>query len=187
MANDRQNSRPSQRWSRLWNMAVSTLRDYVVDLRWKGEEEGITAVQGLMRRDSLYWPGLIVLAFAVVAAPYLSVQGQRFAAASTTFVDQSVRVPLPTLHLSFFVAALAWAYLLVGAIAAGMGPYVLVASYVAYFGLQLGQGWSRGRSGSFWFPCGCWRWAPGELQAIARAGGRSSSFCSAPLLLSTLS
>ena len=140
MANDRQNSKPSSRWSRLWDLVVSTLRDYVVNLRWKGEEEGVTAVQGLIRRGPLYWPGLAVLALAVLAAAYLSLQGPHFPALSTAYVGQTVQVPRPTLYLSLLVAALAWAYLLVGAHATGPGVYVLVASYVAYFGLYLGQG-----------------------------------------------
>jgi hypothetical protein len=140
MANDRPKMKPSHSWSRLWNMVVSTLRDYVVSVRWGGEEEGVAAVQNLFRKGPLYWPGLVVLSFAVIAAAYLSLRGQRFAAVTTVYVDQTVRVPLPTLILSLFVAALAWAYLLVGAIAAGLGIYVLTASYVTYFGLYLGQG-----------------------------------------------
>jgi hypothetical protein len=140
MADDRQNSKPSRRWSRLWDMVVSTLRDYVVNLRWKGEEEGITAVKGLIGRGPLYWPGLAVLAFAVLAAAYLSLQGQRFPAVSTVFVDETVQIPRPTLYLSLLVAALGWAYLSVGAMATSLGMYVLAASYVIYLGLSLGQG-----------------------------------------------
>jgi hypothetical protein len=140
MADDQPKSKPSRPWSRIWGMAVSTIRDYVVGVRWKGEEEGISAVRGLMGRGPLYWPGLAVLSFAVLATAYLTLQGQRFAAVSTVYVQETVRVPLPALYLSLFVAALGWAYLLVGATAAGLGMYCLVAAYVTYCGLALGSG-----------------------------------------------
>jgi len=140
MVNDNQNGKTPSHWSRLWDMAVSTLRDYVVNLRWKSEADGVTAVQSLIRRGPLYWPGLILLSFAVIAAAYLSVLGQRFPVSSATYAGQTVRIPLPTLYLALIVAAVGWAYLLVGALATGLGVYVLTASYVVYFGLSLGQG-----------------------------------------------
>ncbi len=140
MANDQQKQGPPRRGSRLWNTVASTLRDYLVNVRWKGEEDGVTAVKSLIRRGPLYWPGLAVLAFAVLAAAYLSLQGRRFPAVSTVFVDEAVQIPGPTLYLSLLVAALGWAYLLTGAIAASLGVYVLAASYATYFGLSLSQG-----------------------------------------------
>jgi hypothetical protein len=140
VANDQPKSKPSHALSRLRAMVVSTLRDYVVGVRWKGEEEGISAVRGLIGRGPLYWPGLAMLSFAVLAAAYLSLQGQRFAAVITVYVQETVQVPLPTLYLSLFVAAFGWAYLLVGATAAGLGIYCLVAAYVTYCGLALGSG-----------------------------------------------
>ncbi len=140
MANDQPKSKPSRPLSRLWDMVVSTLRDYVVSVRWKGEEDGVAAVQNLIGRGPLYWPGLVVLSLAVIAAAYLSLQGQRFPAVSTVYVQETVRIPLPALYLSLAVAAFGWAYLLVGALAAGLGIYCLVTAYVTYCGLMLGSG-----------------------------------------------
>ena len=46
MANNRQNSKLSRRWSRLWDTVASTLRDYVVNVRWKGEERTADVPRG---------------------------------------------------------------------------------------------------------------------------------------------
>jgi hypothetical protein len=140
MAGDQPKSKPSHRWSRLWSMVISTLRDYVVSVRWSGEQKGITAVRNLIRSGPLYWPGIVVLSFAVIAAAYLSLQGQRFAPVSSVYVEETVQVPWPALYLSLMVAAFGWAYLLVGALAAGLGVYCLVTAYVTYCGLTLASG-----------------------------------------------
>lgn len=147
MGNDQRRTTLVRHLSTLWRTTVAILRDYVVGVRWKGEADGFRALRGLIRRGPLYWPGLVMLVCAVIAAPYLSRQAGRFATASTSFVEETVQTPLPALYLSLLVIALGWAYLLLGAHATGLATYFVASAYVTYYGLSLGSGLTS----PFWF------------------------------------
>jgi len=148
MPNDRQPDNQPARLSRLRQALVSTLKDYVVTVRWKGEEEGLAAVQNLIHTGPLHWPGLLVLVVSVIATAYLSWPGHGLPiVAAEIWEGEVVQVPLPALYLSLAVMSFGWAYVLVGAAAFGLGAYVLVAAYASFYGLfpALGQG------GTLWF------------------------------------
>ena len=121
---------------------------YVVDGWLRGELAGRETLRVPLLGGRLYWPGLFMLLLAVVATPYLRLAGQGYpVVVAEIYEGEVVGAPLPALYLSLLVFSFAWAYLLTGAAAYGLGVYVLAAAYAAFFGLLAGLG----LAGTFWF------------------------------------
>lgn len=122
--------------SRLFHALFLALRDYVVNVRIREEATGLTALQSLAGSSPLCWPGLAILLLATAAIIYLSLYGQRFPFLTAELWEgEIVKAPLPALYLALFIISFGWAYLLVGAVAFGLGAYVLAAAYAAFYGL----------------------------------------------------
>jgi len=123
-------------------------KNYVVDGWLRGELAGLDALKVPLLGGRLYWPGLVMLLLAVVAAPYLRMAGQGYSVVMAEIYEgEVVSAPMPALYLSLLVFSFAWAYLLTGAAAYGVGAYVLAAVYTAFFGLLAGLG----LGGTIWF------------------------------------
>ncbi|MBC7234324.1 MAG: hypothetical protein H5T69_00665 [Chloroflexi bacterium] len=134
--------------ARLGRLVFSVARDYVLIVRAGSEGKGLAALQRLVRGGPLVQVGLAILAFGVFATAYIGLYGGQFPTLNAELWEgEQVHAPLPALIVSLFIGSFAWAYLLVGAAACGLGAYVVAAAYVAYYGLLAGIA----LGGTVWF------------------------------------
>lgn len=132
----------------LWRAGRSAARSYLVIVRGRSEGAGLARLTDISRGGPLNWLGLAVLAVSVLSSAYLSFQGHEFPLVTAgVWEGEHLAVPLPALYVCLLVISFAWAYILAGAAAHGLGAYVLVAAYAAYYGLYAGLG----LGGTVWF------------------------------------
>jgi len=137
MMEEKHQAKDAPAFTRLRRVLWRTARDYAVTAR--SEKAGLETLKGLAHSGPLCWLGLAVLLMELVAAAYLAVQGQRYPLIGAQISEgQRAIVPSPVLYLSLFFVAFGWAYLLAGAASRGLVVYVLVAIYVAFYGLIIG-------------------------------------------------
>jgi hypothetical protein len=124
---------------RLWHAVFSTAKDYVVIVRGGSEGKGLKTLQRLLHSGPLVWLGLMILILNIVATAYIGFKSESLPALSAELWEgERVTVPSLALYVSLGVTACGWAYLLVGAAASGLGAYVLVTAYAAFYSLMVG-------------------------------------------------
>lgn len=127
---------------------VSSVKDYIVIVRGRAEGAGLATTRTLLRAGPLGWLGLLALFFNVVATAYLILQRQAYPTLRAVLWEgEEIALPSPALSLSLLFISLGWAYLLCGAAMAGPWAYLVVVTYVAFYGLYAGMN----LAGSFWF------------------------------------
>jgi len=127
---------------------VSSVKDYIVIVRGRAEGAGLATTRKLLRAGPLGWLGLLALLFNVIATAYLILQRQAYPTIRTVLWEgEEIALPSPALPLSLLFTSLGWAYLLCGAAMTGPWAYLVVVTYVAYYGLYAGIN----LAGTFWF------------------------------------
>jgi len=105
-------------------------------------------VSVLLRAGPLGWLGLLALLFNIIITTYLILQGQAYPTLRAVLWEgEEIALPSPALPLSLLFIALGWAYVLCGAALVGPWAYLIIAAYVAYYGLYAGIN----LAGTFWF------------------------------------
>ncbi len=128
----------SSAFARIGRFLFSTTQNYLVIVRGDSEGAGFKTLQQLFRGGPLNWLGLSVLTCCIIATAYLLLQRQMPPLVSANLWDeQHVQAPALATYISLAVISFAWAFLLVGAGSRGLGLYVLVATYVLWYGLLI--------------------------------------------------
>lgn len=127
---------------------VSSVKEYIVIVRGRAEGAGLATAGVLLRAGPLGWLGLLALLFNIIITTYLILQGQAYPTLRAVLWEgEEIALPSPALPLSLLFIALGWAYVLCGAALVGPWAYLIIAAYVAYYGLYAGIN----LAGTFWF------------------------------------
>lgn len=164
---------------RVWTAA----HEYALTVRSEGA--GLATLRALVRGGPFYWLGLAAL---LIALPLTAILGRAGNGLPTRQAElwpgEAITVTVAALWAALALMALGWAYLLAGAASFGLGAYVPVAAYAAYYGLAPG-GALAGRAWFATFPL--WLLAQGAWLASMRPGRwRRPLLLVLSLLLATL-
>jgi hypothetical protein len=140
-------------WRRLYRYVqgiIASAREYIL-MQISGDRAGLAIVRDLLRGGAIHRLALAILVLTIVSTAYLAVPQQAFPVVQFEYwPGEIMSLPAPAIYLFLLAFALGWAFMLAATASRGLGLYVLVATYAAYYTMYVGI--SLGPSPAFALP-----------------------------------